>query len=283
MPRTNSKKAPAKVLTTDDFLRQIHRRGARRIRVVRFRDNRSTVWSLTRRGTVLNVHVAFQRATSAILDAFATVAREGGIGSAASRRAADRISSWPELERALRSARRRHATRQRRAAQRESITHCCATPEQRAYLRTLYRYFNLTRFDGRLPDDIPVRLSARMRSALGHMVPGETTDGGRYVVEIALNVDLMLVGNGAERADTLLHEMAHVADYLESGNRGHGASWREWARRVGARPLTLYDRPVATRRRRRDSVTRVPPLPRGLWKLYPAGQSQPKTPAVKHA
>ena len=271
------------MLTTAEFLRQIRRRGARRIREVRFRDNRSTVWSLTRKGTVLNVHAAYQRATPAVLDAFATLAKEGGVGSAASRRAAELVASWPELERAIRAARRRHAARQRRAAREDSITHCCATPEQRAYLRALYRYFNLTRFDGRLPDDVPVRLSARMRSALGHMVPGETSDGGRYVVEIALNVDLMLVGNGAERADTLLHEMAHVADYLESGNRGHGPSWREWARRVGCRPMTLYDRPVTTRRRRRDPVTRVPPLPRGLWKLYPAGHSQPKAPAVKQA
>ncbi len=54
--------------------------------------------------------------------------------------------------------------------------------------------------------------------------------------EVAINVDLMLAGNGAERIDTLLHEMAHVADYLETGHLGHGGSWRAWARRVGCRP-----------------------------------------------
>jgi hypothetical protein len=269
------------MLTTAEFLREMHRRGARRIRRVHFRDNRSTVWSLTSNGTVLNVHAAYRRAPASLLDAFASVAREGGIGSTVSRRAAERISDWPELERAIQAARERHVAQ--RAEHANGITHCCATPEQRAYLRALYRYFNLTRFEGNLPDDVPVRLSARMRSALGHMVPGEAADGTRYVIEIALNVDLMLVGNGAERADTLLHEMAHVADYLESGNRGHGQTWREWARRVGCRPLTLYDRPVMSRRRRRDRVTRVPPLPRGLWKLYAAGHSQPNTPAVREA
>lgn len=248
------------MLTPNDFLRELRHRGATRIDRVRFRENRSTVWSLTRRGTVLNVHAAFRRAPPTLLDAFATVAIEGGIASAASRRAAGRISEWPELAKALRVARERHAAERRQAREGRAI-HCCGTPGQRAYLRALYRYFNDTRFGGSLPDDVPVRLSRRMKSALGHIRPGESADGSRYVAEIALNVDLMLEGNGAERADTLLHEMAHVADYLESGHRGHGRSWRAWARRVGCRPTTLYDRPVRYRARRRDPVTRVPPLP----------------------
>ena len=104
-----------------------------------------------------------------------------------------------------------------------------------------------------------------MKSGLGHMMPGVTQTKERRVTEIAMNVDLMLPGNGAERADTLLHEMAHVADYLASGGLGHGASWKAWARGVGCRPTALYDRPVRYRQRRRDSVTRVPPLPAALW------------------
>jgi len=141
------------------------------------------------------------------------------------------------------------------------MTHCCGTPQQRTYVQAIYRYFNHTRFGGALPADIPVRLSSRMRSSLGHMLPGHQEGDGRYVVEIALNVDLLLAGNGPERIDTLLHEMAHAADYLRDGERGHGASWRDWARRVGCRPDREYDRPVCRRRRRSESVTRVPPLP----------------------
>jgi hypothetical protein len=147
------------------------------------------------------------------------------------------------------------------------VTSCCATPQQREYLRVLYRYFNLTRFEGKLPDDIPVRLSNRMQSSLGHMLPSEDIDGERRVLEIALNLDLMLERNGPERIDTLLHEMAHVADYLESGNRGHGESWQDWAVRVGCRPSRLYDRPYARRRRRSARVDRVPSLPEPLAKL----------------
>lgn len=252
------------VLTSSSFLDEIHDRGGGRLARVRFRDSRSTVWSLTRRGTVLNLHDVFRAAPPDLLDAFALLAEEGGVGSARARAAAERIRSWPPLHSALRSSRERHATRRRNGSR---ATNCCGSREQRHYLRALYRYFNVTRFGGSLPDDIPLRLSRRMRSALGHMRPGQSTGGDRYVAEIALNVDLLLGGNGAERIDTLLHEMAHAADYLESGNRGHGPSWRRWARRVGCRPTTLYDRPVSFRKRRADPVVRVPALPCALRAL----------------
>jgi hypothetical protein len=266
------------VLTSADFLDELHRRGVRRVRCVRFRNNRTTVWSLTQKGTALNVHEAYRGATPALLDAFAVVVQEGGVGSERSRRAAKRISEWPQLADAIRAARAIHAARAADAS--APPTHCSATPGQRAYLRAVYRYFNRTRFEDRLPEDVPVRLSRRMRSALGHMLPGERPDGTRYVVEIALNCDLMLATNAAERADTLLHEMAHAAAYLESGHRGHGPSWRAWARRVGCRPTTLYDRPVTARHRRRDAVTRVPPLPPALRPFAeasgpPAGPASP--------
>lgn len=247
------------MLTPQDFLVELRRRGALRLTRVSFRENRSVVWSLTQHGTVLNLHTAYGAAPPELLDAFAVLVRAGGVRSAATRRAASTINEWPEVWRALEVTRRTRKPR--------SVTSCCATTEQRAYLRALYQYFNATRFEGRLPDDIPVRLSSRMRSSLGHMLPAEERDGGRRVEEIALNLDLMLEQNGAERLDTLLHEMAHVADYLESGNRGHGASWQAWARRVGCRPTRLYERPVARRRRRSARVLRVPPLPAPVAKL----------------
>jgi hypothetical protein len=228
----------------------------------------------------LNVHAAYRAATLELLDAFAIVVRAGGVGSAATRRAASTINDWPDVWRALERTR---ATRRPRP-----VTSCCATLEQRAYLRALYRYFNVTRFDGRLPDEVPVRLSKRMDSSLGHMLPADDLDGQRRVAEIALNVDLMLERNGPERIDTLIHEMAHVADYLESGHRGHGPSWQAWAKRAGCQPNRIYERPVARRRRRRDRIGRVPPLPEPLARLASdgsaqTGQSQPKTPAVSAA
>ncbi len=139
----------------------------------------------------------------------------------------------------------------------------------------LYLYVNRTRFGGLLPDGAPVRLSRRMRSSLGHMLPGYDRQRGRFVAEIALNADLMLAGNGAVRFDTLIHEMAHVADYLFDGVVGHGTTWRAWARFAGCRVETRYDRPFVRRRRAEEPTTRVPPLPPGL--LATADQPRPTT------
>ncbi len=254
--------------SNEEFLRELRRRGAGRLKRVTFRANRSTIWSLTQDATVLNLHVAYRRAPSSLLDAFAVIVRARGRQTEAFREAARSVRDWPGLEPVLEAVRKVHAQRRRAAASQCSdeseVTPCCGTPHQRTYLRALYQYFNETRFDGLLPKRVPVRLSNRMSSSLGHMIPGYDRKRGRYVVELALNVDLMLEGNGPERIDTLLHEMAHVADYLLDGNRGHGASWKAWARRAGCRAETKYERSVVRRRRRRQSVTRVPPLPLAL-------------------
>ncbi|MHC4925578.1 MAG: SprT family zinc-dependent metalloprotease [Planctomycetota bacterium] len=231
------------------------------------RSNRSTIWSLTQNATVLNLHRGYAVAPAEVLDAFAIIVKEKGRDTEPVAGAREVVRDWPGLAPFLEEAMALQAGRRRAQARCEDgggLTHCCGTPEQRAYLKALYHYFNHTRFGGGLPPDIPLRLSNRMTSALGHMLPGHLQDERRYVAEIALNVDLLLPGNGAERIDTLLHEMAHAADYLRNGERGHGASWREWARAVGCRPHREYHRPVMRRRRRRDVVSRVPPLPMAL-------------------
>jgi hypothetical protein len=87
------------------------------------------------------------------------------------------------------------------------------------------------------------------------------------VLEIALNVDLMLQGNGRERLDTLVHEMAHAADWLFSGGEGHGHSWRRWAARARCQTVTCTSDPIVERRDRTKRVKRVPPLPLGARDL----------------
>ncbi len=251
----------------EEILSELRSRGARRLRVVSLRANRSTMWSLTQNATALNLHLGYAGAPEAVLDAFAIIVVERGRNTEAGRQARAVVSDWPGLAVFLEREQAKHLRRQRiqaRCGDSADVTHCCGTPEQRAYLRAIYRYFNDTRCGGILPADMPLRLSNRMRSSLGHMLPGHRDDEGRYVAEIALNVDLMLAGNGPERVDTLLHEMAHAADYLHSGSRGHGASWRAWAHRLGCRADREYDRPVVRRRRWKDDVTRVPPLPAAL-------------------
>ena len=241
----------------------LHRRGANRLRRVHFRANRSTIWSLTQNASVLNLHVAYRRAPLEIMDHFATIVREAYRGSAAYRAAALAVRLWEGLELQLRRIRREHFKRRRLAPRPRRVaraSRCCATEEQRIYLARLYRYLNRTRFDNRLPADIPVRLSNRMSARLGQMVPG-VRNGQRYVVELALNVDLMLEGNGLERIDTLVHEMAHGADWLFDGGLDHGRSWRAWARYAGCKETASAEHPIRRRARGVHHVTRVPRLP----------------------
>ncbi len=258
----------ARERTADEILDLLRDEGARRLRRVVLRDNRSTIWSLTQGGTVLNLHSAYRLAPPSILRAFARLVREARRRSPAYREARQEVADWPGLAPELNRLQRRH--RRVRAPHRRGpgVGPCCATPAQRVYLRRLYRYLNATRFGGRLPRTIPVRLSNRFSTRLGQMVPG-VVDGRPAVLEIALNVDLLLKGNGRQRLDTLLHEMAHAADYLFDGAVGHGESWRRWARRVGCDVRATCDAPIRRRRRGARTVFRVPPLPRG-WRARAA-------------
>lgn len=253
--------------TEIEFLEALHRRGARRVRRVTFRRNRATIWSLSGSGTVLNLHEGYRQAPASILDAFAVIVRAVPRDTTAYREAAKRVREWPGLGPALRRA--RDAFRRIRSRRRPLPTYpgpCCATAEQKRYLRRLYLYLNDSRFDGRLPRSLPLRLSNRFRSRLGQLVPG-LCEGRRVVLEIALNVDLMLQGNGRERLDTLVHEMAHAADWLFSGGEGHGATWRRWAQHAGCQTVTCTSNPIVQRVDRGVRVRRVPPLPLGAREL----------------
>lgn len=253
-----------------EVLRRLREEGATRLETVRYRRNRSTIWSLTAGGTVLNLHEAYRRAPWPVVRAFAVIARVALARDRGNRaeyaRAARHVRRWPGLEPALRRIRaehrRRKPRRRARGGGRGALRPgpCCASPAQREYLRALYLHLNRTRFGGCLPANLPLRLSSRMKRRLGQM-RGQVLDGGRTVVEIALNEDLMLEGNGGERVDTLLHEMAHAADWLTEGGRGHGTSWKSWARRVGCVDRACTHAEIRRRSDRRQRVTRVPPLP----------------------
>ena len=253
--------------TERQLLSLLHRRGATRLRSVRFKANRSTIWSLTQSGAVLNLHVAYRTAPLEVLDHFAVIARDAYRGTPEYRSAVSAVRAGEgltlELRRIARELRRRPRPQSRRRRRRSSSprpTPCCATEEQRVYLQRLYRYLNQTRFDGRLPADMRIRLSNRMKVRIGQMLPA-VTNGVRHVIEIALNVDLMLEGNGRERIDTLVHEMAHAADWLFRGKLDHGPSWRAWARYAGCKDTACADEPIRRRGRRAVTVTRVPRLP----------------------
>ena len=255
------------VRTEHEILAWLKANGARRLERVRLRDNRSTIWSLTKGGTVLNLHKAFGDAPPALLRQFVVIARSGHRHSSAFAAAAAEVRSWPPLERALRSARLRRAPRKGRVMRGDGP--CCGSPEQRVYLQKLYRYLNVTRFDGLLPSRVYLRFSNRMKSRLGQMVPG-VRNGQRAVIEIALNVDLMLSGNGRMRLDTMVHEMAHAADYLFNGNVGHGQSWKDWAEYSGCDAAACTHGRIRRRRRGLKTVDRVPSLPKAAREIAAA-------------
>jgi len=246
--------------TAEEILTLLRSTGAPGLASVALRENRSTLWSLTQRGTVLNLHVAYAHAPAAVLLSFAALIRGAGRRSDEYRAARKRVAAWDGLQDHLARIHRNSVGSSRRPGP------CCATPLQRVYLQRLYRYLNATRFLRRLPATVPIRLSNRFTSRLGQMVAG-TAEGRRAVVEIALHVDLMLAANDAVRVDTLLHEMAHVANYLFDGEVGHRRRWREWARSVGCNERATCAAPIQARDHRRALPARVPQLPAG-WRRW---------------
>lgn len=255
-------------------LAHLRRRGARRLRRVVFRRNRSTLWSLTGRGTTLNLHVAYREAPEPIMDALAVLARtgggrKGGRRNEAAERARRMVRSWPGIVQGIRRIRREDAGLEDGSPGPRTPVACAGTAAQQAWLREAYRTLNRRRFGNRLPDELPLRFSRRMRASMGHMKAGRDAEGRPICLEIALNLDLLLPGNESDLEDTLLHEMAHAAEWLFDGTRGHGPAWRRWAARAGCRVRTRHDGTFARRRRRTDPVVRVPPP------LAPGGSAPP--------
>lgn len=250
--------------TEDGLLAALHAGGAVDVAEVCFRRNRSTIWSVTRGGRRLNLHVAYRRAPDGVVGALAVLVREvtarrrGG----AYRTAARRVRDWPGVAEGIRRVRGERRRNGARSRGRRSLRRgpCCATEAQRDYLRRLYRLLAARHFGTLLPTDLHLRLSRRMTSRLGHM-RGGWRGGERCVVEIALSLDLMLPGNEVELVETLLHEMAHAADWIRSGGLGHGTSWKAWARRVGCSPRARCTGRLQRRRGRGEVVDAIPGWP----------------------
>jgi len=222
--------------TEEDLRNRLRGAGATDVERVRFRGNRSTIWSVTSGGTVLNLHEGYRTAPWSLLRHFVTLAIPADRSATETGLARSAVRTWHGLAPAIARARRRPRRRRALPARREVIPGpCCGNPEQIRRLRALFHRLNRERFQVALPPDLHLRLSARMRSRLGHM-RGHVRQGRRIVVEIALNDILLRDGNSPALTDTLLHEMAHAADWLIQGGRGHGPTWKAWALRVGCEP-----------------------------------------------
>jgi hypothetical protein len=98
-------------------------------------------------------------------------------------------------------------------------------------LRAEHRRFNDARFGGTLCD-IPVVVSRRMRTRLGHYAPAAS----HGVAEIAISRRLIRSQSWDEVLDTLLHEMVHQWQEEEGLAVDHGPAFRNKAREVGTEP-----------------------------------------------
>ena len=118
---------------------------------------------------MLNLHEVYRGAPASIIDAFVVIVRGADRDTAAYREAVRHVRQWPGLGPALRSARMAHRrlNRGRRRSMPDYTGPCCATYDQKQYVRRLYLYLNDIRFDGRLPLTLPLRLSNRFHSRLG--------------------------------------------------------------------------------------------------------------------
>ncbi len=238
-------------LSEEEFARALHVRGAVAIRRVRFKRNRTRMVSLSADRLSLNIHQCFRGATQDVLDAVAAFIRQPS-HSVSYRSAIRRMREWWDGQIHLDD----HGANGNGLRPRT----CCATAEQRGFLDRTYGVLNHTRFNGCLPERIPIRLSNRMARRFGHVYYGTSRDGARLIEEIAINIDLMMEGNERHLLDTLLHEMSHAEAWLLHGHKDHGPVWRGIAERVGCEAKACSVVRIRRRRGAKTPITRVPRL-----------------------
>lgn len=95
-----------------------------------------------------------------------------------------------------------------------------------------HRAYNEDRFDGSLRE-IPIRISSRMKSRLGHYCPA--SEGCER--EIVLSRRHIRRDGWDEALHTLLHEMVHQWQDEQGLAVDHGSSFRAKARAVGITPM----------------------------------------------
>lgn len=112
-------------------------------------------------------------------------------------------------------------------------------------LSEAHRQLNLRHFGGALRD-IPVRLSGRMATRLGHY-----DAGSRHTPpEIVLSRQHIVKHGWREAMHTLLHEMVHQWQHETARPVDHGPEFRAKARNVGITPSARRDVTPLERRKR---------------------------------
>ena len=190
--------------------------GVRRIERVRLTSNRTVMVSFSRL-RVLSVHRAYAQAPDHVLKAIVRFVAAGT--PRAARKAAEReILAFglpaAETEPAPRPARERPRPGDEALVSR---------------LTELFDAYNARHFSGELAP-VPIRLSGRMRSRLGHL----SLDRAGRPSGITLSRRHLGTDGWEEVAQTLLHEMVHLWQHANGHPVDHGATFRTKAHAVGA-------------------------------------------------
>jgi len=213
--------------SADELLTRLRELGLGRITSCHLTRNRNVMVSF--RGTDLRVHEGYLAAPVEVLQAIVAFV-EGR--KRAERHAAQRIIvSFP----VARSREARRGERQR--------------PEDApvvARLTESHVRYNVVHFDGRLRT-VPVRISRRMKTRLGHYTAATSTDNA----EIAIGWRHLRRHGWDEALHTLLHEMVHQWQDENGHAIDHGPRFRRKAREVGIAPRASRaapPRPLDSRR-----------------------------------
>jgi hypothetical protein len=197
---------------TGYVLARLRRLGLRRISTLTLTKNRSVYVSF--RGTELRVHEAFVEAPDDVLRAIVVFACGRGIERRVARRV---ILDFPVPRgEARRRARERLHPDDRPLAERLAREHA---------------RLNAERFGGTL-STVPLRVSRRMRTRLGHYAPAAS----HGTAEIVLSRRHIRRHGWDEALDTLLHEMVHQWQEEQGLAVDHGPVFRRKAREVGVQP-----------------------------------------------
>ena len=184
---------------------------------VRLTTNRTVVVSYS--GGELRIHNSFLSASEEVWQAIITFVH--GRNRVARQEARKTILEFPVPHAG-------DAPRRRRAPER---THPADLPAIRELTRW-HKAYNEARFGGTLRT-IPIRISRRMKSRLGHYSPA----GDGCEPEIVLSRRHIRRDGWEEALHTLLHEMVHQWQDEQGVAVDHGASFRAKAQAVGITPL----------------------------------------------
>lgn len=215
--------------SASEFLAFLQALGLRSIDRCRLTRNRAVMVSF--RDGELRVHEGYLGAPVDVLRAIVTFVE--GKSAAERRRARAIIVAHPVVPPDPGGARREPRTHEEDA-------------ELAAGLAEWHLAYNLRFFEGRLRA-IPVRVSRRMRSRLGHY----TAASGGGGAEIAISLRHIVRHGVDEALHTLLHEMVHQWQDESGQAIDHGPVFRAKARAMGITPAAR--RAVAARRSRRLS------------------------------